>query len=519
MSEPTSSPRKRNKRGPVVPAPGRRGWRGRGGGRSSMVYAPDEWRGTTVQVCGLWPFAAGSGTPMVGVPLGMHELTGATVCADPVTWFRQDLISNPSMFVLGIPGIGKSSLVRRLALGLAGYGVLPMVLGDLKPDYVDLVQAMDGQVIELGRGRGRLNILDAHEAIKAAHRLTGDARGELLADIRGRRHTIVSTLITLMRGQPPSDHEEMIVARAIEVLDEKHGDGLPPVLPDLAQVIQDGPEVLRQVAFDRGDMDRYTDNTEPLVKTLRAMIAPGRIGEMFASQTTTPMRRDRAVVFDVSSINDGDEVLQRAALMACWSTGFGAIEVANALADAGLEPRQHRFVILDELWRALRGGRGMVDRVDALTRLNRAFGVGVAMVSHTMSDLQALPDADDRMKARGFVERCAIVACGGLPSAEMELLRPVAGLTRAEQSMVVSWQDPPAWSSDGERSAPPGRGRFLIKVGERPGIPVRVQLTGVEAGLNDTNKLWHQQSRIARDVFGQESNGADPVPAIEGQNR
>ena len=38
--------------------------------------------------------------------------------------------------------------------------MLPLVLGDLKPDYVDLIAALDGQVIRLGRGRGYLNVLD-----------------------------------------------------------------------------------------------------------------------------------------------------------------------------------------------------------------------------------------------------------------------------------------------------------------------------------------------------------------------
>ena len=32
---------------------------------------------------------------------------------------------------------------KRQALGLSGYGVIPLVLGDLKPDYVDLVQVAD----------------------------------------------------------------------------------------------------------------------------------------------------------------------------------------------------------------------------------------------------------------------------------------------------------------------------------------------------------------------------------------
>lgn len=118
------------------------------------MQAADEWRGTTVQVYGLWPFAAGTGSPMVGVPIGRNLLSGATPCADPISWFqRAHLISTPSMFVLGKVGLGKSSLVRRMALGLTGYGVLPMVLGDLKPDYVDLIRALGGQVIELGRGR------------------------------------------------------------------------------------------------------------------------------------------------------------------------------------------------------------------------------------------------------------------------------------------------------------------------------------------------------------------------------
>lgn len=135
--------------------PGLRGWLGRGRGESFYVQQPDEWRGTTVQVCGLWPFAIGTGTPMVGVPLGRHIYTGATVCCDPISWFqRAKLISNPSVFVLGKPGLGKSTIIRRMATGLAGYGVMPLVLGDLKPDYVDLINAMGGQIITLGRGAG-----------------------------------------------------------------------------------------------------------------------------------------------------------------------------------------------------------------------------------------------------------------------------------------------------------------------------------------------------------------------------
>jgi hypothetical protein len=481
-----------------VPVPGARGWAGRGAGASVLVQAADEWRATTVQVCGLWPFSTGTGTPMVGVPLGSSLISGATLCADPISWFQDaHLISNPSVFVLGLPGLGKSSLLRRMALGLAGFGVMPLVLGDLKPDYVDLIAALGGQVIKLGRGRGYLNVLDPGEATAAAARLTGRARREVLADALARRQTMIATLITLSRAAVPSDREEMILDRALRVLDDSHD--AVPVLADLVAVIADAPEELRQVAMDRGDRDRYDDITENLLVSLRGLLGRGRLGEIFSEQSTTTMRRDVPAVFDVSAIDDGDSALQGAALMACWSYGFGAVNIANALADAGLEPRRHYFVVLDELWRALRAGRGMVDRVDVLTRLNRSKGVGVAMCSHTMSDLQALALEEDRMKARGFVERSGMVICAGLPAAEMTMLTRVVPLSASEQSLLIGWQDPPAWSAGATSAAPPGRGNFLVKVGGRPGIPVHVRLTASEQALHDTNKLWHERSSIHHD--------------------
>jgi CBS domain-containing protein len=443
---------------------------------------------------------------MIGVPLGRNLLSGATLCCDPLSWFqRANLISNPSAFVLGLPGLGKSTLIRRWCMGLAGYGAMPLILGDLKPDYVDLIRALEGQVITLGRSRGRRNVLDAGEATDAAARLTGTARQQLLADAHSRRHNMVAALITIMRTTPPTDREDTMIDRAVRVLDEKH-DGIP-VLADLLRVIQDGPEEVRQVAVDRGDFDRYQELTEGLEATLIGLIGGGRLGEMFSAPTTTRMRLDRPVAFDVSSIDDSETDLQAAALMACWSYGFGAVNVAHALADAGMAPQRHYFVVLDELWRALRAGRGIVDRVDVLTRLNRQRGAATAMASHTMSDLRALASEEDRAKAAGFVERSGLVATAGLPSAEMPALTRVVPYSQAEQQMLIGWQDPPAWdSSAGVEAAPPGRGNFLMKVGGRPGIPVHVALSDLERGVNDTNKRWHELSRIGQELDGAESD-------------
>ena len=211
----------------------------------------------------------------------------------------------------------------------------------------------------------------------------------------------------------------------------------------------------------------YRRRHRALEATLLGLTGGGKLGEIFSRHTTNPMRRDRAVVFDVSSIDETETDLQAAVLLACWSYGFGAVNVANALADAGLEPRRNYFVVLDELWRALRAGSGMVDRVDALTRLNRQCGVGQVMISHTMTDLLALPAEEDRMKARGFVERSGMVICGGLPASEMPLLTAAIPLSRQEQQMLISLAGPARLGLTRPRRRTP-RPREVPDQGRRP---------------------------------------------------
>jgi len=435
---------------------------------------------------------------MVGVPVGRELRTGATLCCDPISWFeRAALINNPSMLVLGKPGLGKSTLLRRQVLGLAGYGVTPLILGDLKPDYSDLIASLGGQVIKLGRGLGSLNVLDPGAAATAAAQLSGDAKRKLQADVAGRRLNMLAALVTILRGAPIADTERTILNAALRVLDERHR-GVP-VLPDLVRIIDEGPETVRAVTLDRGDENRYRAAADPLHVSLLGLL-DGPMGETFSSHTTTPIRIDTTgVCIDISGIDDADAELQAAVLLSCWSDGFGAVEAAHALADEGLAPRRRFFAVLDELWRVLRAGRGLVDRVDALTRLNRQRGLGQAMVTHTMADLLALPDPADALKAKGFAERAGFVVCGGLPQAEMPALTEVVRMSHAEQRMIVDWSSPASWdpttNSDG---TPPGRGFFLAKVGGRPGIPFRLQLTQAEIAVNDTNKRWSNSTTTVR---------------------
>src|SRR5690606_20222701 len=127
--------------------PGDAGWNRRGGGPVNYIENPVEIQGSAVQVCGFWPFVNGAGLPTIGAPLGRHLLRNTLVTGDPISWFLNGIISNPSAFILAQPGLGKTSLVHRLLAVLSAWGVVPMILADSRPDYVPHIRALGGQVI------------------------------------------------------------------------------------------------------------------------------------------------------------------------------------------------------------------------------------------------------------------------------------------------------------------------------------------------------------------------------------
>lgn len=477
-----------------VGATASKGGRGSGWPANGPLIQP--WRATSKQVCGLFPFIVGSNTALVGAPLGRALRGGGAVCADEISWFERGLISAPSAMVLGLNGLGKSSLVRRMITASAGFGVHTMVLGDIKPDYVALIEALGGQVISIEHGGAGINPLDAGNVSEAVALLEAagkwEDRDKLVAAAHERKKDMVCSLIHIIRRTPPSDREETIVDEAIRILETYER---PVVLADLLEVVRQAPGALRAAALDRGDLDHYRAVTESLEASLMALVS-GRFGALFAVETTTPMMMDRCVVFDVSAFKEASEDLQAALLLACWSYGFATVEIAQTLADAGVAPRRRYKIVMDELWRILRASSGLVERIDSLTRLNRTIGVGQVMITHSMADFNALASPADRLKAAGFVERSKMLFLGGMPAREMSLLEGVFSLTEKEKDMLTSWNAPGTYDPTTGRDAPPlGMGKFLLKTSNAPGTPFQVRFVDGEAALSDTNQRWARRAR------------------------
>ena len=190
------------------------------------------------------------------------------------------------------------------------------------------------------------------------------------------------------------------------------------------------------------------------------------------------------ITFDISRTGAGGDRLLTAAMLCTWAHGHSLADAAAAIAVRNGEPPRPALVVMDELWRALRGP-GLVEHADSLTRLSRAKGIATIMVTHSLADLEALPAEEDRAKARGFAERCAITVLGALPPRELDRVRQITPLTGPERDLVTSWSAPEAWLPSARH---PGRGKYLIKSGDRLGIPVQMSLVGAEHHLYDTDQ-------------------------------
>ncbi|RBP97971.1 ATPase [Bifidobacterium aemilianum] len=468
-----------------------------------MLPTVDEFFATSSQVSGgYWPFGTGMALPVVGVPVGRLLSTGAGVCCDPISWFREGIIEQPSMFVMGLPAIGKSTFVRRLQWGLAALGVNCIIPGDLKPDYLDLTRLLNGQVIRLGSGIGSINPLDPGDVHFALQRLDGDRREDLLADYHDRRRAGIEVLLSVARSgrsegrQAVSDVEANVVATALNLLYDKTKDSpQPPLISDLITLILEGPTPVRAAAvFDDPDNEEaYRSAVSDLVASLHGLSNPiGKFGKLFCRQTTERIDLSKSVDFDISALaHAGDDVVA-AVLAVTWSGAFAAKNAADLLSEAGLQPARNHVIIMDELHRALRASPLMVDRLDLVTRLNRQWGVGQIMITHTFADLMCLDTEAQNQKARGFVERSKIKVLGALPSTEINrYLRGESGLpiSQREEDMLSDWATPLGYEAQASFK---GQGKFLIKTGGLPGLPIQLQMCDLErSGFNDTNLKWH----------------------------
>ncbi|MGP9725369.1 ATP/GTP-binding protein [Corynebacterium sp. AOP40-9SA-29] len=498
-------------------APGAKGYpsvagNGRSSGLARTMAEPAEYLMATNYAAGWNPNSTGSPAPMIGPPIGRSLLDGKDVGFDALSWLGQGLLSTPSAFIMSVPGLGKSTLIRDTLLGHIAQGHVPIIPNDQKNEYSALVEAVGGQVIRLGHGLGTLNPLDPGamgriipELEQALATGTGNP-AKITATIRRAKKEVaaaqrrmVETIVSVGRQARMDDFESAAVAAALSELYEDEAAWVtPPELTDLINHLETGSDLLRKITVS-ADAEEYRQTMRPLLRSLYALMN-GVTGEIFTGQTSDPIDVDHpAVVIDVSAIDDNDSTVKSAVMMACWSSAMGAVTAAQFLADVGLRRQKLYAVTLDELWGTLGGAPDLTRHVDALLRLLRTLGMAVYLITHGSKDLETLPTIEDRNRAMGFIDRAGAVICGGLPAEELELLSGKLPFSEREKDEIVSWSEgvPLPRVRDSQPAIPPGRGCFMIKSSKSnsPGVPIVTVVVSLEKTLklHDTNSRFQEQ--------------------------
>lgn len=491
-----------------------KGFAGHGGGRWGNVPQPPDWYTTSVQLCGIYPFGAGSARPTDGAPLGRDMIADTAICTDPEALYRAGVISSPSMMVFGINGVGKSSTVQTMALGMVGRGMTLASFDPMKGEHTALTEALGGTVLQVGPNGSRLNILAPGPLGLAAEIIGGEIGEELAALARHKAVQQTQLMARISRGKSLSDIEDTVLAAVVATAQAA---SRRPVTADLLKVF-DAPSELVLSESRQTTAPRFHKRFAELGETLSSMLA-GEMGQLLGGADAIEFDPGNpgGFCFDTSGISQSNTRLLSAAMLGTWSLGMDAIDAHWELAQhearlaaetPGYEPKVHwggYVTLMDEFWFPMRNCPGIVDLADALSRTNRGKGVTEIKITHSPKDFLSLPNKADRETARGFAERSGVLGLMSLTEEDLRELSKVKKLTEEEIALVASFNASQSWGgrrkrrrsvpghSTGKATPPPGAGKILLKVEGRVGIPIQMLQTSIQEQVHIADQRFRTQ--------------------------
>lgn len=494
-----------------------RGFAGRYGGRWSKVPNPVQWYSTSVQLCGIYPFSAGSARPTDGAPLGRDMLSGAAVCMDHESLYRASVITSPSCFLYGINGIGKSTTAQTILLGQAARGITLGLFNPIKEnEHTALTHALGGTVASYGPGaKDKFNLLSSGPLGEAASKIGGVIGQELDLLARDKSIQLVQLLTRTSRGIPLEDIEDTVLEALVDDAREKN---VRPYTGHLLEAFMHPSErALSLIGMNTAE--QFHSRFRRLGETIRSMLS-GEMGRMLGGEESIEFDPGNpgGFCFDTAAIPESNTRLLSAAMLASWSVGMDIIdahwelaEYERRLAETALaegdfyEPKvkwRGYSTFMDEFWYPLRACEGIVDRVDRLGRTNRSKGTAEMKATHSPKDQLSLRNPEDREKAKGLTERSGLIAMMALTGKDLETLSDIRPMTEDEINLVKRFNAAPSWKQPKVRTAvkggkpapPPGAGKVLFKVEGRVGIPVQMVQTPIQESLHITDTRNRQRS-------------------------
>jgi type IV secretory pathway VirB4 component len=338
-------------------------------------------RGTTAQVCSLFPWQADRGIGARGPLIGTTWPWRAGWYYDPFALYSAGLLDNPNIMVYGEVGSAKSSSVKCLIarhiglLGRDGVGRQAFIV-DPKSEYTALGEALGMRIVPLRPGGAvRVNPLG---------RMPGSV--ETPEEMLSRRTRLVIALLSSMFGRPLDPEADAIVGWAMETLTfSDRSDDV--TLVDLTELLRlPSEQMVERSGLSRAEL---TERAR-VVWTLLDKLVHRDMKGMFdgtVNMATEWAKSGTGIVLDISAVFNDKTLLPLT--MLCAISVLQSIYMIGNAEDEWSVPR--RFLVIDEGW-SITQNEEATRFLQENWKLARKRGVSNIAVCHRVTDLGAQAD-------------------------------------------------------------------------------------------------------------------------------
>jgi len=399
---------------------------------------------TSAHAQALYPWQVQAGLGPRGVIVG-RQAWGGVFTFDQWLAYELGLTSDPNIIILGLLGVGKSSLAKTLCLRQVVFGRRVEVL-DRKSEYRALMDALGGVVVRLEPGT-RINPLER-------------------AIARESRESLLRAVARALLRRDLRPVESLALALALRSVDESADDVV--TIPDVIRELR-APSAPLLEEMDL-DVREWGEELREVTYALRGL-ETGPLAGLFDGPTTHgegTWSRD-AVSVDIEGLAStlyGEDESTAVAL---------AIMATTAFLDGRRRSQEKKTIRLnDEAWRAI-----AVDPAyfAASLKLSRSSGVSTVFAVHRLSDLSASGDRGSRehQLATGLLAEISTRIIYRQSPHEIPATVDALGLSDTEAGLLPTL----------------GKGQALWHVGSR-GYLVQHQVTAAEWPLIDTDALMRE---------------------------
>ena len=502
----------------TVPRVSKNGQARYGGGAWNQLCPVRMWMETNVDNAGLYPFITGTARPRAGAPIGYDLTNGSAVAMDHISLFYSKAISSPSCMLMGLNGLGKSSLAGLVASYVNATGVPLAIFDPIKGEWAEFARAIGADVFQIGTrsGNTKINPLDPGPLAAAGAIIGGDTGVAMWQDaITNISHNIIA-LVRINRGRDKSisDSEATMVKLAVQAV---MGAQDSPSLGHLLDFFNNPSEKALSAAGLKTP-DQFLETYADLYRSLTALMY-GEMAEIFSDEgMSIAPGNPGGFCFDSSSIPDSQERMISAVMMSTWRLGMNAIDAhwelsqfearkaEEAASDGQVYVPKYTWhgysSLMDEFWYPVRMAEGMVQEVDRLSRTNRSVGVGEWKITHSPKDFLMLANEADRKIAHSLIEKCGLWVLMAMTDADITALSEIRAINEVERAWVtgfmsgsqgLEYRAAHKGSSMEEETVLPGAGKALWKVGDSLGIPVQSPKPSTLRRLHRTNPRFAKE--------------------------